>query len=178
MLDASARLIADALVGLDDGTEWLLLSDAAAIAELSPVTLRGQLNKGRIAGEKRGRDWFITRHALDTYLDDVEQQRTGSFDEIVETATRPLKNVTSLQVPDRRFELTRSPRAGVRDELIPPHATRGGLYSMAKNARSSRPIVKLASKVIPGRPPTAKSAKSLTASVITQVAHKAKKKGK
>jgi hypothetical protein len=48
------------------------LREAAVILGISPTTLRVQLNRGRIEGEKRGRDWFLTTATVRQY-----QRETG-----------------------------------------------------------------------------------------------------
>jgi excisionase family DNA binding protein len=48
------------------------LREAATILGISATTLRVQLNRGRIEGEKRGRDWFLTAATVRQY-----QRETG-----------------------------------------------------------------------------------------------------
>jgi len=69
ILAASDQYPLAELEALGSGAEDLSLAAAAKEAGLSPATLRVQLNAGRIPGEKIGRDWFIKRHDLWTYLE-------------------------------------------------------------------------------------------------------------
>jgi uncharacterized protein YuzE len=69
VLDASFHVPRAELEQLDAGEEWLTLQDAAQESGLAPATLRVQLNHGRLKGKKRGRDWFVERAALLTYLE-------------------------------------------------------------------------------------------------------------
>ena len=52
-------------------TDLLTLSQAADIAGLNPGTLRVQIHNGQLEAEKRGRDWLVTRKALNDYLKNV-----------------------------------------------------------------------------------------------------------
>ncbi len=49
--------------------EALSLVDAAREFGRDPATLRMQMNKGRLPGTKRGRDWVVTRRAMVAYLE-------------------------------------------------------------------------------------------------------------
>ena len=69
LLDASWHAPRAALERLPSAGRLLTLAEAAVESGLSPGTLRVQLNKGRLAGEKRGRDWVVSESALLTYLD-------------------------------------------------------------------------------------------------------------
>lgn len=51
--------------------EVLSLVDAAREFGRDPATLRMQLNKGRLRGTKRGRDWVVTRRAMVAYLESL-----------------------------------------------------------------------------------------------------------
>jgi excisionase family DNA binding protein len=51
--------------------DLLTLAEAAAIAGLSPTTLRVQIHNGKLEGVKRGRDWWVTRKALAAYMQNV-----------------------------------------------------------------------------------------------------------
>lgn len=52
-------------------SELLTLREAAEIAGLSATTLRVQIHNKRLNAVKKGRDWFITRKALDSYIENV-----------------------------------------------------------------------------------------------------------
>ncbi len=49
--------------------EYLTLAEAGKESGLSPATLRRQINNGRIAAVKRGRDWLIDGLSLINYLE-------------------------------------------------------------------------------------------------------------
>jgi uncharacterized protein YuzE len=49
--------------------EYLTLAEAGEESGLSPATLRRQINNGRIAAVKRGRDWLIDGLSLLNYLE-------------------------------------------------------------------------------------------------------------
>lgn len=72
LLGASGRYERAALEEMASPAEYLTLLAAAKESGLSPVTLRQQLQKGRLAGMKQGRDWMVSRAALLTYLDNRE----------------------------------------------------------------------------------------------------------
>jgi uncharacterized protein YuzE len=60
---------------------WLSLADAAAESQLAVTTIRNQIVAGRLAGEKRGRDWVVARHELWNYLENrAPQGRPGQVD--------------------------------------------------------------------------------------------------
>lgn len=75
VLDASWHVPRKALDVLPSATEWLTLSEAERESGLRSTTLRVLLNRGRLAGEKRGRDWFVEGAALWNYLE--ERQARG-----------------------------------------------------------------------------------------------------
>ena len=50
------------------------LREAAEILGISPTTLRVQLNRKRIEGEKRGRDWFLTPATVRQYQKTIRQK--------------------------------------------------------------------------------------------------------
>ena len=54
-------------------TDLLTLRQAAQIAGLSPVTLRGQAWSGRLEAQKVGRDWLVSRQALADYVARVKR---------------------------------------------------------------------------------------------------------
>ena len=47
----------------------MTLVEAAAEFGLQPSTLRVLINNGRLEATKLGRDWFVTRKAMRTYLE-------------------------------------------------------------------------------------------------------------
>jgi hypothetical protein len=57
-------------------SDLLTLPEAAAIAGLSPVTLRVQVFNGRLAARKIGRDWVVTRRELERYMAEVSRTAT------------------------------------------------------------------------------------------------------
>ena len=166
VLEASHVMRADALLNLDDGTEWLSLSDAAEAAKLSASTLRGQLNKGRIVGEKRNRDWVISRHVLETYLDEVEQRAQGSAGSGSELAVEPAKPaLAGLLYGDQR------PRTGKTSFERP---SRGG-YAVPSAKTSSKSSSIVSKDSVGVKPKSNSHAKKLTSAV--SAAGKGRKKG-
>lgn len=74
LLNATRHVPRDQLEAAGTPDEWLTLAEASAAAAeegvvLSPATLRVQIRNGRIPAEKRGRDHFVSRHALFTYFE-------------------------------------------------------------------------------------------------------------
>lgn len=69
VLGASKHFEANVLTGLQAPVTQMTLAEAAVESGLSPGTLRVLLNKGRLAGQKRGRDWQVSLAALYTYLE-------------------------------------------------------------------------------------------------------------
>jgi uncharacterized protein YuzE len=69
VLDASTRYDPAWLASLGSPVRTLTLAEAAEESGLAPATLRVQLSRGRLAGEKRGRDWFVAEHELFDYLE-------------------------------------------------------------------------------------------------------------
>lgn len=51
-----------------DGNGLLTLNDAAAIAKRDASTLRRQIHLKKLQATKFGRDWLVTREALDAYM--------------------------------------------------------------------------------------------------------------
>ena len=64
--------------GEPDPDQWLTLPEAAALAGLALTTLHTQHRRGRLALERRGRDWYITRRELGRYLAGRDTRR-GSY---------------------------------------------------------------------------------------------------
>ncbi len=48
--------------------DTLTLTEAAEEAGLDPSTLRWQIRNGKLMAIKKGRDWFVTRKAMEKYL--------------------------------------------------------------------------------------------------------------
>jgi excisionase family DNA binding protein len=48
----------------------LTLTEAAALLNLSPVTLRVQVRNGKLKAVKRGRDWHVSQREVDRYSRD------------------------------------------------------------------------------------------------------------
>lgn len=80
LLDASARIPRKQLETLPNASEYLTLAEAAEESGLAPATLRVQINRGRLAAMKRGRDWLVDATALFNYLEsrDSRGRRSGS----------------------------------------------------------------------------------------------------
>jgi excisionase family DNA binding protein len=45
----------------------LTLTEAAALLDLSPITLRLQVRNGKLLAHKRGRDWFVSEREVERY---------------------------------------------------------------------------------------------------------------
>ncbi len=69
ILRASDHLPEAALAAAAPADEMLTLAEAADAAGLAAAPLRVQLHHGRLQGVKRGRDWYVSRAALYTYLE-------------------------------------------------------------------------------------------------------------
>lgn len=167
VLDASRVVDLDSLRNLMDGTEWMSLNEAAEAAGLSATTLRVQLHNGRITGEKRGRDWVIARHVLDTYLDEVEQRAAG------ERSTRAPDPPTNAIFPAARrsswstVSTQSQPSSQVRERAGAQHET-----SSVKVAKGT------GQAVTSSRKPAAAGPKSSGAAILTRAATNRRKKGK
>jgi uncharacterized protein YuzE len=74
VLNASWHLDRKTLNGLPSGDDWLSLAEAEHESGLRATTLRVLLHRGRLVGEKRGRDWFVKATALFNYLESREAQ--------------------------------------------------------------------------------------------------------
>lgn len=57
--------------------DWLLVTEAAARCGLSPVTLRDQYRKGRLAAVRRGRDLWVRWAEVQRYLQ--SRDRRGRY---------------------------------------------------------------------------------------------------
>lgn len=69
ILDASTKVHPSVLQDAVAGDKMIPLSEAAEESGLDASTLRVQLNRGRLKGEKKGRDWFVGRAELMNYLE-------------------------------------------------------------------------------------------------------------
>lgn len=69
ILDASKRYPRSSLRALDRPVDWMTLAEAARESGLTADTLRRQVLQGRLAAQKRGRDWMVPRHELWNYLE-------------------------------------------------------------------------------------------------------------
>ena len=74
LLDASRHVPRQALERLPSAKDYLTLAEAARESGLAAATLRVQINKGRIAAVKRGRDWLVDATALLNYLESRDQR--------------------------------------------------------------------------------------------------------
>ncbi len=81
LLDASTRVSRQQLETLPGMSEYLTLTEAAEESGLAPATLRVQINRGRLAAVKRGRDWLVDATALFNYLEsrDSRGRRSGPY---------------------------------------------------------------------------------------------------
>lgn len=51
------------------------MGEASELSELTTGLIRRRLREGKIAGVKKGRDWFTTREAIRAYL--KQERRPG-----------------------------------------------------------------------------------------------------
>jgi uncharacterized protein YuzE len=72
LLDASQHVDRKALNAIPSAGQWLTLAEAERESGLRATTLRVLLNRGRLAGERRGRDWFVSATELWNYLESRE----------------------------------------------------------------------------------------------------------
>ena len=71
---ASVRFDRETLERLDVG-RLLSMAQVAKETGLNATSLRVELQHGRLAGEKRGREWVVTRGELTRYLDRRASER-------------------------------------------------------------------------------------------------------
>lgn len=101
--EASARYDLAWLSAIGEAIDWLSLREAEAEAHeegepISASQLRELLNDGKIAGEKKGRDWRIARHVLWNYL------------ETRPTAGRPARVAETKEAPRRSGKKNKTAR--------------------------------------------------------------------
>ena len=155
LLDASTRVSADALSDLGAPTTWLSLIEAGEVANLSPTTLRVQLHNGRLDGEKRGRDWFIARHVLLNYLEEVEERSRAATPAQAEPAKVPRATYRAAD-PRSSWAVTE----------------RGTGRAIGARIETASVTARVNSKALPARD----SAANKAASVLTQKATRPKKR--
>lgn len=56
---------------------WMTVGQAARALRLQPVTVRGQITKGRILAERAGRDWLIPRDEVERYRREIRREQTA-----------------------------------------------------------------------------------------------------
>jgi hypothetical protein len=56
--------------------EWLSTGDCARALQMTPQGVTKALRSGRLAGRRRGRDWFIPAAALERYRS-IRRHRRG-----------------------------------------------------------------------------------------------------
>ena len=49
---------------METGMEWLTVKEAAELLGYTPQHVRRLIIAGDLTGQKRGRDWFVTRSSL------------------------------------------------------------------------------------------------------------------
>lgn len=69
VLNASQHMSREMLEKHPYPVEYMTLAEASKKSGLSPVTLRRQINEGRISAVKRGRDWLVDELSLINYLE-------------------------------------------------------------------------------------------------------------
>lgn len=61
-------------------TEWITTKEAAELTGYSSVTLRWLVREGRIKGRKRGRDWFLDKEGVLSYVEEMKRLGTAKHD--------------------------------------------------------------------------------------------------
>lgn len=56
-------------------TERYTLAEAAKFMGMSPITLRVQLHRKRLKGEKHGRDWFLSGTEIRSYAGKIRRDK-------------------------------------------------------------------------------------------------------
>lgn len=72
VMDAAQQIPAESLEELGTQRDLMSLAEAEKESGLRSSTLRVLLNKGRLQGEKRGRDWYVDATDLVNYLESRE----------------------------------------------------------------------------------------------------------
>jgi hypothetical protein len=62
------------------------LIEAGRLLGLSPITLRVQIRNGKLKGQKKGRDWFVTLNEVDRY--ELESKRAVQVSEAAQVDAR------------------------------------------------------------------------------------------
>ena len=78
IMDAGKKYPREALQQHPKPPEQLSLAEAARLAGLQPQALRKACERGRLVGQKIGRDWIITVAALNDYLNSRVHEGPGS----------------------------------------------------------------------------------------------------
>jgi excisionase family DNA binding protein len=60
--------------------EWITTTEAAELTGYKPVTFRWLVKEGRIKGQKRGRDWFLSKADVLAYTEEMKQLGTAKHD--------------------------------------------------------------------------------------------------
>jgi excisionase family DNA binding protein len=60
--------------------DWLSTEEAAQLSGFHPEYIRRLAKAGKIGAEKKGRDWWIDRDMLKTYLDEMDALGPKKFD--------------------------------------------------------------------------------------------------
>jgi excisionase family DNA binding protein len=68
VLKASSKYSMSVLRRLPTPGPLLTLTEAARIVSLSPATIRKQIHNQRVAATKHGRDWFVSKRDLLSYV--------------------------------------------------------------------------------------------------------------
>lgn len=63
-----------------DLPEWITTEEAAAVSGFHPEYIRRLAKAGKIGAEKKGRDWWIDRDKLRSYLAAVEALGPKKYD--------------------------------------------------------------------------------------------------
>jgi excisionase family DNA binding protein len=56
-----------------DVTEWITTKEAAELTGYHVKYVRRLVKEGKIAGAKRGRDWWVDRASVEAYVDEMKR---------------------------------------------------------------------------------------------------------
>jgi excisionase family DNA binding protein len=61
-------------------TEWITTKEAAEMTGYNPEYIRQMIRNGRIAAEKKGRDWWIDHDSIEKYADKMKRLGSAKHD--------------------------------------------------------------------------------------------------
>jgi excisionase family DNA binding protein len=74
VLQASKKYDMEILKSLPTPGPLMTLNEAAQMVKLSPATIRKQIHNKRVAATKQGRDWFVSKSDLLSYVKSRSRQ--------------------------------------------------------------------------------------------------------